>query len=697
MKTKPHHLTRRNALRLAGTAALGATFSDQAFLAGALASEDDGGLEPLNRFPRMVHNYYLDQVIRAERRGLRIKSALKTKEEAEAYVEEVRKKIRACFAPFPQKRTPLKPRITGTVEREDYRIENVIFESRPRFLVTANLYIPKNRKFPLPGVVGTCGHSSNGKAAEAYQAFGQGLARLGYVALVYDPIGQGERLQYLDDNLKPTLRGATREHALAGNQQFLIGEFFGTWRAWDGMRALDYLLTREEVDPAHLGVTGNSGGGTMTTWLCGVEPRWTMAAPSCFVTTWRRNLENEIPQDTEQCPPRSLAMALDHDDYLAAQAPDPVIILPKEKDYFDVRGSKEALGRLKHLYKLLGAEENVDLFAGPTNHGFTQENREAMYRWFNRATGVSDAQTEPELTIEKDETLRCTPNGQVQELKSRTVFSFTSARATTLSKKRETLDGEALRKAVTEALKLPPREGPPRVRNLKAAGGDRKYPEKDFMNYAIETEPGIQAICTMLTKERWFSRPPQASGEGRAILYISHHSADAELRTEPLVRDVMESEGEDVPVFACDVRGVGDSEPGTTTKHAHDYYGPDYFYAIYALMLNRPYLGGKTHDILSVLDMLAEYGHKRVHLVAKGWGALPATFAALLSDRVAQVTLKNALTSYTDLATTEHYSWPLSTFLPGVLRKFDLPDCYRALESKGLRQVESLDAASQPV
>ena len=80
----------------------------------------------------------------------------------------------------------------------------------------------------------------------------------------------------------------------------------------------------------------------MTTWLCGVEQRWTMAAPSCFVTTFRRNLENELPADTEQCPPRVLALGLDHDDFLAAMAPKPVIILAKERDFFDVRGSQEA-------------------------------------------------------------------------------------------------------------------------------------------------------------------------------------------------------------------------------------------------------------------------------------------------------------------------------------------------------------------
>src|SRR5690606_5435135 len=111
-------------------------------------------------------------------------------------------KIRQCFGPEP-KRTPLNPRTTGIVEREDYTIEKIIFESRPNFPVTANLYLPKNITTPRPGVVGTCGHSTNGKAAEAYQSFAQGLAKLGYVCLIFDPIGQGERLQYVKDDLSP--------------------------------------------------------------------------------------------------------------------------------------------------------------------------------------------------------------------------------------------------------------------------------------------------------------------------------------------------------------------------------------------------------------------------------------------------------------------------------------------------------------
>jgi hypothetical protein len=113
-------------------------------------------------------------------------------------------------------------------------------------------------------------------------------------------------------------------------------------------------------------------------------------------------------------------------------------------------------------------------------------------------------------------------------------------------------------------------------------------------------------------------------------------------------------------------------------------------------MLDRPYVGQKTLDVLRVLGWLRGVGHKEVHLVAKGWGAIPATFAALLEALVTRVTLKNALTSFADVARSETYAWPLSSFVPGVLISFDLPDCYQALKAKNLRQIEPLSANQKP-
>lgn len=661
-------------------AGLGLGFSPEEVLRKARADE----VKRFNRFPTMMQNYYERLLDSITRRTNSVKAGLKTKEDAQKYVQQVQGKIQRSFGPRPEK-TPLNARVTSKVDRDTYRIENVIFESRPGFLVTANLYVPQKRKYPLPGVVGTCGHSVNGKAAESYQAFAQGLARQGYVVLLYDPIGQGERFQYPDENLQSTVGASVREHIHGGNQQYLVGEFFGMWRAWDGIRALDYLLTREEVDPKHVGVTGNSGGGTMTTWLCGVEDRWTMAAPSCFVTSFQRNLENELPADTEQCPPNCIALGLDHDDFIAAMAPKPVILLAKELDYFDVRGTLEAYDRLKHLYGLLGAEENIGIYIGPSYHGYSQENREAMYRWFNKATGVSDALAEPEITIEKDETLWACKRGQVSTEGSKPIYAFTAEKSQRLARQRN-VTGERLVQEVERAFRVPPSLPEVSYRILRPVSG-RDYPLGHSATYLVETEPNIEVPVTLLRTEKLYSRP---NGEDKdCILYVSHLSADEELRSEPLIKQLLK-EQPDRDLLALDVRGIGDSQPNTCggSDTFLTPYGNDYFYSAYGLMTGRPYLTQRTLDVQRVLAWLKSIGYGQVHLVGKGWGALPVTFAALTSDDVTEVTLKHPLTSFAEIAESADYHWPLACLLPGVLSRFDLPNCYAELKRKKLKQIE---------
>lgn len=670
-----------------GTAGTAFDWHVPACAAQAASAARTPSFAPLNRFPRMVQEFFVARENALHRQRLERLAALKTKRDAETYVRTIRQRIRESFGPFPEK-TPLNARVTKVVERDTYKIENVLFESRPGFLVSANLYIPKGRRFPLPGVVGSCGHSANGKAIDTYQSFCQGLARLGYVVLIFDPIGQGERMQYVDANWKPIRGTGTAEHNYAGIQQVLVDERFCTWRAWDAIRALDYLVTREEVDRRHLGITGNSGGGTMTTWLCGLDDRWTMAAPSCFVTELRRNMENELGADMEQIPPRALALGLDHEDFLAALAPKPVIILAKEKDYFDARGNEAAYERLKRLYRLLGAEDNVSYFIGPTYHGYSQENREAMYRWFNRCTGISDATTEPALVLEKDETLWCAPHGQVAALRSKPIHDFTREKSKSLSSTRPRLDAAALERTVAHTLRLPERSGVPEFRILRPLP-DRKYPMRHALPYMVETDRGVHALVYRLTREPLLSRPPRESR--KAILYVSDESADAELRSEPLVRELIESDPA-AAFHSCDVRGVGESTPQTTSLNNRDEYNTDYFYSSHALLIDYPYVGQRTFDVLRVLDWLAAWGYDQVHLAARGQGAVPATFAALLSPHVTRVTLKQPPASYAEIAESPDYNWPLSALPPGVLAGFDLPDCYRVLKAKDLRLLDPLGA-----
>ncbi len=653
----------------------------------AVKSATQPVVEPLNRFPRMMQDWLGRHVREIEAHANLQRAALKTQADAETYVLAVRERIRACFGPEPE-RTPLNPRVTGTVEREAYRIEKVVFESRPGFLVTSNLYLPKGRSGRLPCVVVACGHSENSKCAVAENAIAQSFARQGYVALIFDPPGQGERYLYLDPKHPRESRYsyATFEHAQAGNQQILVGELVSAWFAWDGVRALDYLLSRPEVDSRYVGITGNSGGGMETAYLCGLEPRFTMAAPSGWVTTIRRNAENELTQDTEQCLPRVLAQGLDHSDLLAAFAPKPLVIHAQQKDFFDVRGSREAFARLQHLYTLLGKPENIQLHVGPNYHSYPQASREVTYRMFHRVTGVSAPTDEAPLTNENDETLWCTPHGSVVAENSRTIFSFTRDKSRKLAQTKPTLQGRALQDAARALLKLPTITGVSDYSILRNAGRNR-YASKGYCTYAVETEPGIYAAVTRLYDDQLMSPPP--SGSKRALLYVSHQSADAELRDEPLIAELLKSES-DVPFYGCDVRGVGESRPniGGSGGRLRLPFDSDYFFASNSLMLDRPYLGQKVFDVLRVLDWLRDQGHTEVHLVAKGWGALAATFAALLNSTAVQITLKHALRSFAEVAETEDYRWPYAAFLPGVLLHFDLPDCYRELASRKLKQID---------
>src|SRR5260370_771211 len=175
-------------------------------------------------------------------------------------------------------RTPLRPRTLGSFERTGYRLEKVVYESRPELYVTANLYIPTTGKPPYPGVLFQMGHSGNGKAADTYQKCCQGLARLGYVVLAFDPMGQGERVYYPKASGQTRLASSDDEHTYPGKQMLLAGDTATRFQVWDAIRSLDYLAAHPQVDPARLASTGQSGGGTLTMLLAAVDDRLAAAA-----------------------------------------------------------------------------------------------------------------------------------------------------------------------------------------------------------------------------------------------------------------------------------------------------------------------------------------------------------------------------------------------------------------------------------
>lgn len=620
------------------------------------------------RYGHMVNDYYVERVRKIFEERTKERSLVRTRRDAEKLTAGVRSSFRRIFGPWPEK-NPLKPRVTGVINAGAYRIEKILIESRPSFLVPVNLYVPAQLRGPAPAILMPCGHSAEGKADTDYQAFAQGMVRKGFVVLIYDPIGQGERIQYPTPEGKTKL-GLCSEHNLLGGQLSLCGGWFGAWRTWDGIRCLDYLLSRPEVDASRVGVAGNSGGGTITGWLTAVEPRFTMAAPSCWVTSILRNVENELPCDAEQIPPGFLAAGLDHADCFLAYAPRPVIILAQSKDFFDVRGTREAYEQVRHIYRLLGAEKNVQLFMGPNPHDFSSHIRKAMCGFFSRYSGLKPSfpKTPPFLRTEQE--LFVTGKGTVGSAGSRQVHDLLVGEVNRLARQRKPVRKAELPGMLKKLLAVPARKGVPYYRILRraAAGSER------WQAYAVETEPGIQAIVTMVYNGGdCFAVPREKS----CTLLVPDQGAAADLRDRKL-RDRLPAGGR---LFAVDPRGIGQSRPaGCDCLDFNHRYDCDYHFNSIGIMLGEPYQGRRVYDVLRTLDWLYAAGYRKIHLAGHGLGAVTALFAAVLEPKVAGLTILNGPGSYGEVACGNIHKWPDSILVPGILRHLDLPDIVRRFD-----------------
>ncbi len=629
-------------------------------------------------YPHMVQEYYVARLRELAAARAEEWKRVRTRKDVLRLRNRARRKLRSCFAPRPKK-TPLNAVTTGVVRRKAYAIEKVIYESRPGFKVTANLYVPHGGG-PFPVVLGPCGHSAEGKAYDMYQAFASGLARRGYMVLVYDPLSQGERCQIRRriGSFRPG--NCCHEHNMFGNRLALLGDFFGMWRAWDGIRGLDYLLGRPEADRTRVGVTGNSGGGTLTTYVSALDDRVAMAAPSCFITTFLCNLENELPTDSEQTPPGILAAGLDFADYFVAQIPRPVLLLGQQNDYFDVRGLRRTFEELRRLYRIVGAEDKVELFVGSHGHGFYADNRHAMYGFFGKHAGRPATVRPSESRPEEERTLWAAPEGSVLKAGSRNMSVLLKEEARAVEAGRRRLRGVALKRAIVGALGLPARTGVPHYRVLRPRpSGSSRF--KSHSLFAVESEAGIRVLLHLYGPDGCFHLPERRG----ATVFVPHLSTEEDVRSglAPNRREI----------FAVDVRGIGLSEALTCRASGFfDPYGSDYMYAVHGQMLSEPYLGRRVHDLLCVLDLLASKGCRRVELVGRGLGSLTAAFAGCLHPAVRRVRLHNAPSSYADLMEHPVTEWPRSAMALGLSKHFDLPDCYGLLRrTRQLRLVDTWD------
>ncbi len=576
---------------------------------------------------------------------------------------------------FPE-RTPLNARVTGSLERSGIRIEKVIFESQPGFYVTANLYLPLTGQGPYPAILFPLGHEEGAKAHLVWQQLLITFAQRGFVTLAWDTLGQGERVQLFDPDLgeSKAIRSTT-EHTILGVQCLLTGDTLSRYTIWDGIRALDYLLSRPEVDPKRVGCTGNSGGGTHTAYLSALDDRIQVAAPSCFLTTWGRLLKTIGPQDAEQCVPPSIFEDLDHADFVHAFAPKPYLILSAIRDFFSITGARETYREAGKSYAAFAAADKLAMVEADDGHGYSKPRREAAYRWFSRwLQGSENNAPEPDVLFATPEELYCTPTGQVAtSLGGETVSSLNLKRAQQFQRPPQpALD--SVRRLI--ALREP--DGSPSVTGF----GTAAIPGGRLEKLVYESEEGIRVPAVMFRPESSKTKHPAAiivHGQGKSAAGVEARQLAA--------RGWI--------VLAIDARGFGE------TRHLPDNYGSDwpryfgdYESAMTLLLAGQTTVGGRVVDIKQGINLLAsrdDVDREKIAGVGIAGGCIPLLHAAALDARIRRVALDGMLLSYMSVVQRQINRGIFEDVIPGVLKAYDLPGLARLLNPRPVWVVDAQD------
>jgi dienelactone hydrolase len=554
---------------------------------------------------------------------------------------------------FPE-RTPLNARVLATVEREGYRIEKLLCESRPQHFVTAHLFLPDPTRFaaPYPGILIACGHSKTGKGYPGYQRGALLAAYNGMAALIYDPIDQGERLQGVG-------KGLCIGHNTTGVKAALLGWNTATFRIWDGMRAMDYLASRPEVDDSRLGCMGNSGGGTLSTYLSALDERIKAAAPSCYISSLQHVCAAMGPQDAEQNVFGQMAFGLEHSGWLLLRAPAATCVCAAKKDMFPIEGTYQTIGEVRAVYERLGKADRLELAEHDGPHGWAEPLKVAavrfMSRWLRQGAEVT-VPPETDMGL-KDEAVNVTEQGQVMKLDgARSVYDLMRDEAARLVFVRG-LAGKRDLHAV--------------VRRLAGIRSLENIPVPVTVNRASVLEGEVSVRKVALTVEGRVAIPADlftpAMPHGAPVLVVDGRGK----RHVAATVSALLKEGR--TVLAADLSGFGE-----TYGSAHSFYGAknkDEGPAVMAYLLGHSLVGQRAEDVLLCARWLSTAcGENRVELHASEWAVTPALHAAVAEPQLfSKVTLADEPLPWEDVVTKD-VSHRFSDVVHGALREYTLAD-----------------------
>jgi hypothetical protein len=617
--------------------------------------------------------------------------------------------------PFPD-RGPLNSRVVGVLNRKGYRIEKVIYEARPGFLVAAHLYLPEKLEETLPAIIHAPGHwMDNAKLETDLQHFCVGMVNLGFIVLIYDPIGQGER------------RVDWHNHGQMA--QLLVGLDQTGLLVWEVSRAVDYLLSRPEVDKKRIGLTGASGGGQMAAFAPAIDDRIATAVSVCYSDTyyhlltalrgWNWNggidLCNQIPK---------IISYARLSDILGLHAPRPFLMINGTLDsMFPIQGAREVYSQLKIIYNLMNctdiASEEVD-----SPHGYDQKMREIAYGWFMQKfkgegdgkpiqetlatieplpykvmylNATADPIPEKAQTFERDNTL------DVYCLKSEQIISQ---------------DTQILAETCARAEKLPPFRDIPTnasswsdvrhrlIFNLNKLLGP--FPERLPMGPSFTGGIWTPAHVQITNRERlsngWAERiiiesepgillpsvymyPDVYQGGHPVVVYLNDKGKEEALQTgipEELVRN-------GYGVFTLDLRCTGES------------VATEFENVTTSWMLDRDCFSWHVWDITRAIDYLSERAvtgiqHDKQRIVCWGLGlsALEAIFAGALDIRISGIISEGAPYSYKSLLMLNP-TFPIGGFVFDVLNYFEITQVASLLAPRPFLFINSVDGQRKPI
>jgi cephalosporin-C deacetylase-like acetyl esterase len=658
------------------------------FLSNTLAQNTEqpfnGDVLPANIKPKeMMKTFLSGEIANAKNVWQQRYDKLKTVDDIKKYQAEQKEFFLRQLGKTWDRNSPLNPQVTktfekGTAGQNAYRIEMLVFESIPNFYVSAAVFLPDATRFkpPYPAVLVVSGHSNLAKAYEIYQKVPALAASNGLLVMSIDPIAQGERSQFLNEKGK-----GVADHNMIGAGSILLGRNTATFEYWDMVRAIDYLQSRPDVIPDKIGVTGNSGGGTQTSYIMALDERVAVAAPSCYLCGLYDSMIPKIrPQDAEQNIFGQLTFGMDHVDYCIMRAPKPTLLETATKDFFPVEDAWKTVRNAKRIFDRFGFAEKMSIIEHDNEHGWHQNLREGSVRWMLRWLAGRDEQIveTKDMPICKPNELIATANGEVMKIDgAKSTFDlnrdYNEELLTVRKAKNENRNRNELITTIRNITGVRPLGEIPAVSVENK--GNTNIPETlketaaNIERFVMKTENGKILLPVL-------KFTPKTESKETAI-FLHEKSKTADL---PQIETLL-CNGK--TVIAVDLRGLGETQAVCSQYFAHQWFGTDGTDYYMAYLLGKSYVGMRTEDLLVVARWLSENNsEQKTEIVTSGETVgLIALHAAMLEPSLfSGVKLNKPVRSWYDVVQAGCSFYPITNLVHGALLEYDVPDLIQSVK-----------------